>query len=134
MIIKHGCAAANTGVPGIIGGFGKERVMHSPAAGVFRPVASIGDIVEAGQTIAFVESIEEGANGDGALERIPVVTPISGKVRGMLHEGLEVPVGFKVADVDPRGESTDHLTCSDKARAISGSVLEAIMGYLSNRF
>lgn len=134
VIIKHGCAAANTGVPGIIGGFGKERVMHSPAAGVFRPVASIGDIVEAGQTIAFVESIEEGANGDGALERIPVVTPISGKVRGMLHEGLEVPVGFKVADVDPRGESTDHLTCSDKARAISGSVLEAIMGYLSNRF
>lgn len=134
VIIKHGCAAANTGVPGIIGGFGKERVMHSPAAGVFRPVASIGDIVEAGQTIAFVESIEEGANGDGALERIPVVTPIYGKVRGMLHEGLEVPVGFKVADVDPRGESTDHLTCSDKARAISGSVLEAIMGYLSNRF
>ena len=134
VIIKHGCAAANTGVPGIIGGFGKERVMHSPAAGVFRPVSSIGDIVEAGQTIAFVESFAESANGTGGLEKVPVVTSIPGKVRGMLHDGLEVPVGFKVADVDPRGEATDHLTCSDKARAISGSVLEAIMGYLSNRF
>ena len=134
VIIKHGRAAANTGVPGVIGGFGKERVMHSPAAGVFRPVASIGEIVEAGQTIAFVESFAKSVNGACALERIPVVTPIAGKVRGMLHEGLEVPVGFKVADVDPRGEATDHLTCSDKARAISGSVLEAIMGYLANRF
>ncbi len=125
VIIKNGSAAANTGIPGIIGGYGKERVMHSPASGVFKGAVLIGDIVEAGQTIANIET------KDGP---IPVVTTISGKVRGLLHDDLVVPTGFKVADVDPRGEVTDHLTCSDKARAIAGSVLEAIMSYLSNRF
>lgn len=130
VVIKDGSAAPNTGVPGVIGGYGKERVMHSPACGVFRPVSEIGDIVEAGQTIAYVVSVE----AENASTSVPVVTPIAGKVRGMLHGGLEVPVGFKVADVDPRGASTDHLTCSDKARAISGSVLEVIMEFLSNRF
>lgn len=130
VVIKNGCAAQNTGVPGIIGGYGKERVMHAPCAGIFRPVSAIGDIVEADQTIAYVES----RSSDGVVESVPVVTAIAGKVRGMLHDGLEVPVGFKVADVDPRGEATDHLTCSDKARAISGSVLEAVMSFLANRF
>ena len=127
VIIKNGCAAPNTGIPGIVGGYGKERVMHSPSKGVFKPVAAIGDIVEANQIIAYVEDFS-GEN------KVPVITTIAGKVRGMLHEGLVVPEGFKVADVDPRGESTDHLTCSDKARAISGSVLEAIMSFLANRF
>ncbi len=126
VIIKNGSAAANTGIPGIIGGYGKERVMHSPTSGIFKSVVSIGDIVKEGQIIANIET------QDG--KQIPVVTAISGKVRGLLHDNLSVPTGFKVADVDPRGELADHLTCSDKARAISGSVLEAIMSYLSNRF
>lgn len=125
VIIKNGSAAPNTGVPGIIGGYGKERVMHSPANGIFKSVVLIGDIVEAGQTIANIET------QDGP---VPVITTIAGKVRGLLHDNLLVPIGFKVADIDPRGESTDHLTCSDKARAIAGSVLEAIMSHLSNRF
>ena len=125
VLIREGFATPNTGIPGIIGGYGKERVMHTEAKGIYRPVAKIGDLVKANQIVAYVDT-EEG-------ESVPVITTIAGKVRGMLHEGLYVPVGFKVADVDPRGEATDHLTCSDKARAISGSVLEAIMGFISNR-
>ncbi len=125
VVIREGFAAPNTGIPGIIGGYGKERVMHSPAKGVYRPVSKIGDLVEANQIIAYVDT----ENG----QSVPVITTIAGKVRGMLHAGLQVPEGFKVADVDPRGAATDHLTCSDKARAISGSVLEAIMGFISRR-
>ena len=125
VIIKEGSAAPNTGIPGIIGGYGKERVMHTEAKGIYRPVAKIGDIVKENQIVAYVDT-EDG-------QSVPVITTIAGKVRGMLHEGLYVPVGFKVADVDPRGEATDHLTCSDKARAISGSVLEAIMSFISNK-
>lgn len=125
VLIHEGFAAPNTGIPGIVGGFGSERVMHATAKGTYRPVAKIGDLVSENQIVAYVDT-EDG-------QSIPVITTISGKVRGMLHEGLYVPEGFKVADVDPRGASTDHLTCSDKARAISGSVLEAIMGFISNR-
>jgi len=126
VIIKEGFADPNTGIPGVVGGYGKERVMHSLVAGIFRPVVSIGNLVEANQVVAYIETLEN--------DKVPVITTIAGKVRGMLHEGLTVPEGFKVADVDPRGEATDHLTCSDKARAISGSVLEAIMSFLANKF
>ena len=125
VLIRQGFATPNTGVPGIIGGFGAERVMHTTAKGIYRPVVKIGDLVNENQIVAYVDT-EEG-------QSVPVITTISGKVRGMLHAGLYVPVGFKVADVDPRGATTDHLTCSDKARAISGSVLEAIMGFIANR-
>ncbi|MCR5761343.1 MAG: EF2563 family selenium-dependent molybdenum hydroxylase system protein [Sphaerochaetaceae bacterium] len=117
-VIFKGSAEPNTGIPGIIGGYGKERVMKSPCAGLFRSVARIGDIVEPDTIVAYV--------GDS-----PVITTIGGKVRGMLMDRMYVPEGFKVADVDPRGESTDHTTCSDKAMAIGGGVLEAIMNNLS---
>lgn len=116
-IIRNGRAIENTGIPGIIGGFGKERVMHSPCEGVFNAVCRIGDIVGENTVIAYVDDT-------------PVITTIAGKVRGMLTSGLHVPQGFKVADVDPRGESTDHTTVSDKARAIAGGVLEAVMHFL----
>lgn len=125
VLIKEGFATPNTGIPGIVGGFGAERVMHTTAKGIYRPVVKIGDLVKENQIVAYVDTED--------AQSVPVITTISGKVRGMLHAGLYVPEGFKVADVDPRGEATDHLTCSDKARAISGSVLEAIMSFISNR-
>lgn len=116
-LIRNGKAIANTGIPGIIGGYGIERVLHSPKAGIFKPVRSIGDIVVAGDILAYVDDE-------------PVKTIIGGKIRGMLTGGLSVPGHFKVADVDPRGEAADHTTCSDKARSIAGGVLEAVMHYL----
>ena len=123
-IIYKGSAAPNSGIPGIIEGYGKERVMHSPCAGTFCAVSEIGDIVTAGQTVAYV---------DTGSEKVPVKTLIAGKVRGMLFSGLEVPQGFKVADVDPRGEKAIHTTCSDKALAIGGGVLEAVLHHLTER-
>ena len=113
-IISRGSALANTGVPGIIAGFGKERVIHAPAEGIFTGIAAIGDTVRKGQLIARV--------GD-----CPVSASIDGLLRGILHDGLFVPEGFKIADIDPRlSEKQNCFTISDKARAIAGSVLTAI--------
>lgn len=113
-VIEEGPAAPNSGIPGNIGGYTSERILRAPAAGVFRPLAAIGDLVQAGQTVAEV-------NGT------PLTAPISGMVRGMLAEGVEVTPGFKCGDVDPRGEKASYTTISDKARAIGGGVLEAIL-------
>ena len=121
-VIYSGTAIPNTGIPGIIEGYGKERVMHSPCAGTFMAVCGIGDLVKAGQTVAYVE----GKDG-----RVPVKTQIAGKIRGMLFSGLPVTEGFKVADVDPRGEKADHTTCSDKTFSIAGGVLEAVLHHLT---
>ena len=122
-IIRAGSAAPNSGVPGVIGGYGAERVIHSPAAGVFRNRRAIADFVEAGETIALLETPEG--------ETVPVTTQISGILRGLLRDGYPVPKGFKVADVDPRREELENcFLISDKARCIAGSVLELVAAEL----
>ena len=120
-LIYSGSAAPNTGIPGNIEGFTSERVIHSPCSGTFRSVKKIGDIVAKGDVIAEVDGM-------------PVRATIDGMIRGLLHDGLDVPEHFKIADIDPRGSRADYLTCSDKARALGGAVLEAVMNYLSGRY
>jgi xanthine dehydrogenase accessory factor len=119
-IYTSGSAAPNTGIPGIIGGYGKERVMHTPVSGIWHPQKQIGDIVEKDDTIGIVQT----ENG----ESIPVKTSIPGLVRGVLPDNYPVPAGFKAADVDPRIEQQANCTTiSDKARCIAGGVLEACL-------
>lgn len=113
-VITQGQATPNTGVPGAVLGYTEERVIRAPCGGVFRGERQIGDRVEAGQTVARV---------DGE----PVVARISGVLRGLLADGLPVHAGMKVGDVDPRGVVDHCFTISDKARAVGGGVLEAIL-------
>ena len=121
-VIRSGSAVPNTGIPGIIGGYGKERVMHAQAEGILRNVASIGDIVEARAVIAEIET-ENGT--------VPVEASLSGLLRGLIRDGYPVTKGFKIADIDPRKEELKNcFTISDKARCIAGSVLEVICGEL----
>ena len=122
-IIREGAAAPNSGVPGIIGGYGAERVIHAPEAGIFRNRYAIADFVTAGETIAVIEM------PDGA--EIPVTTQIDGILRGLLRDGYPVMHGFKVADVDPRRSELENcFLISDKARCIAGSVLELVTAEL----
>ena len=122
-IIREGAAAPNSGVPGIIGGYGAERVIHAPEAGIFRNRHAIADPVTAGETIAVIEM------PDG--NTVPVTTQIDGILRGLLRDGYPVTRGFKVADVDPRRSELENcFLISDKARCIAGSVLELVAAEL----
>ena len=118
-VLWEGSAAQNTGIPGIIGGYGKERVIHCPAKGILRNVKKVTDTVSKGETIAVVET-EDGI--------VPVEATLDGILRGLIRDGYPVQVGFKMADIDPRAD--EYLNCftiSDKARCIAGGVLEAIL-------
>ncbi len=118
-VLWSGCAAPNTGIPGLIGGYGKERVIHCPAKGILRNISKITDIVSKGDTIAVVET-ETGS--------VPIEATLDGILRGLIRDGYPVEVGFKMADIDPRAEEWDNcFTISDKARCIAGGVLEAIL-------
>ena len=118
-VLWSGCAAPNTGIPGIIGGYGKERVIHSPAAGTLRNINKITDTVSKSDTIAVVET----ENGN-----IPVEATLSGILRGLIRDGYPVTKGFKIADIDPRTDEYQNcFTISDKARCIAGGVVEAIL-------
>lgn len=114
-VITEGTARPNTGVPGEIGGYTVERLLRAPADGVFEPLRAIGDVVSEGDTVALVSGQEMRAR-------------ISGVLRGLLRAGTMVHEGMKSGDIDPRCEVSHCFSVSDKARAIGGGVLEAILG------
>lgn len=113
-LIYEGEALPDTGQPGVVAGVSLERLLRANAAGVFRHALEIGDLVEAGQTVAYC--------GD-----TPLTARISGCVRGLLQQGLTVKPGMKVGDIDPRPLPEICFSVSDKARALGGAALVAIM-------
>ncbi len=113
-VIYQGAALPNTNIPGLIGGFAGERVLRAPADGRFQGAKQIGDYVEAGEAAGYVSGV-------------PMVCTISGTLRGLLADNVLVTKGMKSGDVDPRCEP-EHCGCaSDKALAVGGGVLEAIL-------
>lgn len=119
-LILEGEAEPNTGVPGVIAGFGAERVFRAPRDGIFRVFKDIGNMVAAGETVAQVESE-------------PIRANISGIIRGLLRDGTKVTKGLKAGDIDPRGERSYCTKISEKARSLGGSVLETILSHLPER-
>ena len=114
-ILDAGYAIPNTGIPGIIGGYGAERVIHAPASGEIRVLAQIGDLVEKDQVLAMIGGTEVRAS-------------LTGVLRGIIRDGFPVYEGLKIADIDPRKEQRENCdTISDKARCIAGSVLEVLV-------
>ena len=116
-IISNGEAEPNTGIPGKIGGYAEERVIRAPKGGNFRALKKIADGVRPNEKVGMV--------GNAAVR-----SRIAGVVRGLLRDGADVWKGMKLGDVDPRGIKDHCHTISDKARTISGGVLQAILEHL----
>ncbi len=112
-VLYAGQAAPNSGIPGIVQGIGRERVIYSNRTGIFSSKRQIGDWITAGEIFGYVA--EE-----------PVYAEISGCIRGLLKPGIWVKDGVKIGDIDPRKDAS-FTTISDKALAVGGGVLEAIM-------
>ena len=113
-IISYGMAQANTGIPGNTAGYTSERVLRAPVGGTFTTEKQIGDPVYKGEVIGIVGTAE-------------VVSQLNGILRGLIRPGSAVRKGLKIGDVDPRGEAGYCNTISEKARALGGAVLEAIL-------
>jgi xanthine dehydrogenase accessory factor len=113
-VIHDGPAIPNTGIPGLIGGFSGERVLRAPADGVFRQMLDIGAQVKEGDVAATVDGV-------------PMLCTLDGVLRGILADGTPVFKGMKSGDIDPRCK-VEHCYCaSDKALAVGGGVLEAVL-------
>ena len=113
-VIIEGYAESNTGIPEEILGYRSERVLRAPCEGAVRTILDIGDAVKAGEIVCYVD-------------KEAVKTSIGGVVRGLIMNATKVVRGLKIGDVDPRGIREYCFTISDKARAIGGGVLEAIL-------
>lgn len=115
-VLYTGSPIPNTGVPGNIGGYTVERVLRAPADGIFEPKLEIGALVKAGDVAGMV-------NGQ------PMLCTIDGCLRGLLQAGVPVHKGMKSGDIDPRCKPEHCLTASDKALAVGGGVLEALLHF-----
>lgn len=117
-VIWEGPALPDTGTPGRVAGKDRERVLRAPAAGPVQWKLEIGDMVREGQVM-------------GSVDGQPVTAPFDGVVRGLIAPGAPVREGLKIGDVDARGDRSACFTISDKALAIGGGVLEAVLTWLN---
>lgn len=113
-VIWQGRAEADSGEPGAIGLKTHTRVLRAPAAGHVQAHAAIGDVLAAGALIATVGGVDLRA-------------PFAGALRGLIHERVAVQAGMKIGDLDPRALPDHCFTISDKALAVGGGALEAIL-------
>lgn len=113
-LITKGAAIANTGIPGMEMGYTTERLLRAPCGGYLKAVRKIGDSVECRDLIATVSTEEVRAS-------------IPGVLRGLIHPSVEVEKGLKIGDIDPRNEPSHCFTITDKALAIAGGILEAVL-------
>ena len=113
-VIYKGSALPNTNIPGLIGGYAGERVLRAPDDGVFHTVLEIGAQVRSGDVA-------------GTVNGHPMYCTIDGVLRGLLADGTPVHKGMKSGDVDPRCKVEYCYSASDKALAVGGGVLEAIL-------
>lgn len=117
-VFYDGAAEPHTGIPGPTMGYTSERVLRSPHAGLVKHVKTIGDSVKKNEVILYVNET-------------PVKATIDGLLRGLIRE-IRVENNEKVGDIDPRGIKEYCFTITEKARAIGGGVLEAIMHRFNN--
>jgi xanthine dehydrogenase accessory factor len=120
-VLWQGSAEPDTGTPGEVPGIGGKasRVLRAPGAGRVEALAAIGDFVQAGERLAVVHG-EDGSDHE-------ILVPFDGVLRGIIHARVPVKAGMKIGDVDPRARREHCFTVSDKALAIGGGVLEAIL-------
>jgi xanthine dehydrogenase accessory factor len=88
--------------------------LRAPRHGTMKGLVPIGEIVKAGETLFEID-------GERVVARFP------GALRGLLHDGLTVEPGMKVGDLDPRSDPRYCFEISDKALAVGGGVMEAIL-------
>lgn len=119
-VLWSGNAEPDTGTPGIVGGRGAERVIRAQCDGEVRWVRAIGDIVDDHEVL-------------GTVDDLPVLAPFAGVARGMILHGSEVASGTKIGDVDPRIDPAACDEISDKALAIGGGAVEAVLWWNRGR-
>ena len=119
-VLWRGAAEPDTGTPGTVAGHGVERVLRAPEAGQAEWHVEIGDVVAGGRILSRVGHQE-------------VVAPFDGVVRGLTAPTVRLRAGQKIGDVDPRGDPELCEQISDKALAVGGGVLEAVLTHLDRR-
>jgi xanthine dehydrogenase accessory factor len=112
-VIEHGTTNTLAGEPRSFDGHARDRFVYAPVAGVLRTQAAIGQAVRCGEDVATIDGRQLAA-------------PLDGVLRGLTHDGVPVPEGLKVLEVDPRGDLSKVFGIGPRPRRIAEGVLSAI--------
>lgn len=116
-VIFDGPAAADTGTPGEVSGHRDDRVLRAPADGKAQWIRQIGNRVAVDDLLGHVGST-------------PILASVNGVIRGLISEETPISANNKIGDIDPRSKvAIDRV--SDKALAVAGGVLEAILLWIN---
>jgi xanthine dehydrogenase accessory factor len=110
---EWGATQPLAGNPKPIGGHSRSRFIYAPSAGVFRTQRAIGEGVKDSEQIGF-------------LDDLPLLAPLAGTIRGLVHDAVQVSEGAKVIEIDPRGEGAEPYGLGERPRRIAAGVLHAV--------
>lgn len=112
-VIRAGSARPYAGEPRKLAGHGRERFVYARSSGTFRTMLDIGQAVVEGATI-------------GTIDGRPVLAPLSGRLRGIAHDGADVSEGARIVEVDASGDGAAIRTPGERPRRIAEAVLALV--------
>ena len=112
-VVADGCTRSLEGEPRAIGGHARDRFLYAPAAGCLQTDRRVGERVRAGERIGFI--------ADRVLH-----APIDGVLLGVTRNGVFVPQGAKIFEVDPRGDARAAFRIGERQHRIAAGVLAAL--------
>ncbi len=118
-VIRSGSARPLSGEPRLLGRHGRERFVYAPLSGLFSTEREIGSEVSAGEIVA-------------SIDATPLAAPLSGRLRGLSHDGAYATRGAKVIEVDPSATGESIHTIGERPRRIADGVLRAVREAVSS--
>lgn len=112
-IIRSGSTASADGQPSRLGNIAAERFARAEVGGRWHTAIEIG-------TRVFKDFVV------GHLGNTPVRAPFDGVLRGVVRDGIEVPAGAKLLEIDPRGRRANVTNIDVRVAQIARAVAKAL--------
>jgi hypothetical protein len=112
-VVTAGSTDLADGIASRLGGAGAERFIYADRAGRWHTAVDIGALVFSRFVV-------------GHLDGRPVHAPLDGTLRGIVRDGLAVPAGVKLVEIDRRGREARWSGIDDRGHSIAAATVKAI--------
>lgn len=112
-VVTEGATAEADGVPSPLGGVRRERVAYADRAGTWLTPVDVGAWVPRDFVV-------------GRHDGMAIVAPMDGFLRGVARDGVFIPAGAKILEVDPRKRNACWTGIDERGRKLAAACVKAI--------